>query len=91
MRKIKDNLNADADIESNSLNLNFELESKTIIASVITAMEVRNKGENCMTGCPSYLIALIPIPTIINSNRFGIFSFLETIDDNKPIRRIIPI
>jgi hypothetical protein len=86
-----DSFKDDADNESNFLKLNFELESKTIIAKVITANGVKNEGENWIIGLPLYFNAPKIMPTNINSNRFGIFNFLEIIDDNNPIRRIIPI
>ena len=45
-RNTMDNFNAEADIVSNFLNLNLELESKTTIANVMTAIDVRKRGEN---------------------------------------------
>ena len=73
---------------SNSLNLNLELESNTIIANVITANDVRKSGANLKMYSPLYLIEPNPIPTRIRSNKLGILSFLEISEDNNPIRRI---
>jgi len=90
-KKIIESFSAEEDIASNCLNLNFELESKTTIARVMTASEVRRTGGNWIIGFPLYLIRFNPIPISMRRRKFDIFNLIETSVESRPIRNIIPI
>ena len=77
---------------SNSLNLNFEEESKTTITKANVPTLIRNKGESVMLfaiGSPSYERLPIISPVNIRRRIFEIPSFFEIIEHTIPKRRII--
>lgn len=89
IRNIRDNFNADPDKVSNLVKFNLELASNTTIAKVIIAIAVKNNGEKRTIGWPWYVNCPRIIPTPNNKMRFGIFNFLEIIEQSKPTKRMI--
>jgi len=76
---------------SNSLNLNLEAASKTIITKARIAIEVRKTPGKCIKDWPWYFILFRIMPIINKSSMFDIFINLDSEVHTIPIRSITAI
>ena len=90
-RKIEVSLKALIENVSNSLNLNLDAASKTIITKAKIAIEVRKTPGKCIKDAPLYFILFRTMPIINNKSIFGIFINLANEVHTIPIRSITAI